>query len=226
MRLMNAILGTVALSASMSASALVIDFNDTALASDGAIAGCYQSSTYKHCSGNTVQQDGYNISGPAKYFIGPNYNNSDANNVAYDGDDFLLAHSGITFAQSGGGSFTLNGLDLGNWYDHHGASGTYDPQKTWRVTGNLLAGGSIFQDLTLDDVGNSADRDGNDFQSFILSGFADITSFSVTNISGGYPYMVLDNVVVNAEVPEPGTIAMFGLGLLGLGFARSKAKKA
>lgn len=49
-------------------------------------------------------------------------------------------------------------------------------------------------------------------------------SFIFNHAGGDNVGIMLDNVSLVRAVPEPATIAMFGLGLLGVGFARKKVK--
>lgn len=56
-------------------------------------------------------------------------------------------------------------------------------------------------------------------------GFVSDTAFSanfLTLTSGGADGFGMDNLVYAASVPEPGTLALLGLGLAGIGFSRKK----
>ena len=56
---------------------------------------------------------------------------------------------------------------------------------------------------------------------FSALGTGSPTSLSFTNQQNP-SYWILDDVSVNASVPEPGSLALLGLGLVGIGFIRRK----
>ena len=46
------------------------------------------------------------------------------------------------------------------------------------------------------------------------------------DVGGSNSSMLMDNLQLTNQVPEPATLALFGIGLAGLGFARKKRKSA
>jgi len=63
-----------------------------------------------------------------------------------------------------------------------------------------------------------------DINNFILGSYRLNTAQSN---GGGFLFAAVDDVILNfSEVPEPATLALFGIGLAGLGFARKKKKSA
>ena len=82
------------------------------------------------------------------------------------------------------------------------------------------------QTFTLD--GNAGDNSILEFETFTFSGsWSGLTQISYEGINGAVApvnLFAVDNIVVNtsASVPETPTLALFALGLAGLGFARRK----
>lgn len=66
---------------------------------------------------------------------------------------------------------------------------------------------------------------GNDFTNYALVGFDNLNSVTITHNFGSY--LAMDHFVVNAtSVPEPSSLALFGLAVAAGAFARRRACKA
>lgn len=77
--------------------------------------------------------------------------------------------------------------------------------------GNLSGGGTVNQSFSLDGVFG--------FETFLFSGFENLTSLTWTQTSD---YHQFDNIMIDANVPEPGMLALLAIGLAGVGFTRRK----
>ena len=122
-------------------------------------------------------------------------------------DDFF-GPDALTVSPLSGGPFALTSLDIS---EAHGLSGFY--ARRVLITGNVFAGGTVSRNLVLDN--NWANVLANYFETFTFdAGWGSLSSFTLTG--AGAPvagnYFAIDNVVVTAAVPEPGTLTLLGLG--------------
>ena len=133
------------------------------------------------------------FNGGYSYIWGGNSPNSNGtNNLIFTGD----VGDYVAITATGGGTFTLNSIDLAtSWYDQN-------PQETLTVNGNPL---TITNTLTTYDLN-----------------LFDVTEVDISGVPGGGPYWTADNVVFSAAVPEPASMALLGVGVLGLGVIRRR----
>jgi len=122
----------------------------------------------------------------------------------YFGSASLFNNQGdgvTTLARINGGTFDFNSIDLAPVSTSYGAGATIS------FIGNVDGGGTVTESFTLN---NSFS-----FQTLTFSGFDNLDSVTWTQV---YNYHQFDNLVLDqsAPVPEPGTMALLGLGLAGL----------
>lgn len=119
------------------------------------------------------------------------------------------------------------GVAVLSWDDKVASDAVSDPGREWRVliedlTGSLIS--EVFS--TSPGIGNTSSSQSFDVTSF-LSAFANQSiriSFEHQDSNGNLS-VGLDNVsftTSTADVPEPISLALFGLGLAGIGFSRRK----
>ncbi|MET0859262.1 MAG: PEP-CTERM sorting domain-containing protein [Telluria sp.] len=153
------------------------------------------------------------------YATGSDYSGQgDAGYYAYNGSDFYMTYDALTIKSSTASPFKLNSVDLTRWYAN-------TTGNTATFTGAKVGGGSVTQTVDLSSIDNYINRTGNDFTTYSLTGFDNLSSLTITHNFVGY--LAMDNFVLNASsVPEPSSIALFGLAVAAGAFARRRAAKA
>ncbi len=166
------------------------------------------SSTSYTESGFTLTNSGISGSNGIAYWSGTGNNTP---NYAFCSNDSGCGGYNTTFitVTSAGGAFSLTSFDGNNY--NSGLSGTFT------LVGALVGGGSVTDTFAY----------GTAWQHYSVNNFSDVTSVTFSSTGGNWG-AAIDNLTFNApaSVPEPESLALFGLGLAGLCVMRRKAKLA
>jgi len=135
-----------------------------------------------------------------------------------------LTHDDVVLTKSGGGTFSLQAFDFAGSI----CQNTCTSEPNFTVIGHYIGGGAITTVLTPDGIPYDGLGGNQDFQTFTLGGPSWTNLVSVqwvyTGLGTNYGYFSLDNIVVDAPVPEPASLLLLTTGLAGLA-ARRRMKK-
>jgi hypothetical protein len=141
-------------------------------------------------------------------------NAAEAPGVPDSGSNFLV--EGDTFVSAlTGDLFSVLSLDLAT------SLFNVDLPNFLTVTGEFADGSTLDQRLEIGDA----------FQTYVLIGFTDLVSLSISQLEQGQGYFGLDNLVLGGTtepdpnpVPLPATLPLVALGLAALGAARRRRR--
>lgn len=137
--------------------------------------------------------------------------------VPWNETTVLGSHDDLVMTRQGGGAFTLFGFDYAGFANGSAFEGPI------KLTGHLVGGGTVTTTFTPDGIIDGGPGGAVDFQRVLLGkgGWTNLlqVDFELQATFGTtQDLFAIDNVSVQdlAAVPEPSTVLMFGLGLLGL----------
>jgi hypothetical protein len=159
------------------------------------------------------------------YGVGPTYSTIAGNGGTHIGYEAVRGDP-VFMQRVDGTTFTLLSLDVSEFY------AVLSPDRPnanlLEIRGNFLDGSSVSHQLLLDGVIDGPDGLA-DFQHFALpSLFVDVISLEFVGLqwNGAVGGVAMDNLEIadRVSVPEPASLALFGIGLLGAGVIRRRRR--
>ena len=182
-------------------TALAVDFSSLSQAGTGFFS-----------SGGSVTQEGYTFTALGGTTLGV-WGNADANHPSGGTTSTSLlnyfAFSTLDITSASGGLFDLTSIAIAPWGAGQDA---WVPSFDVTFTGDQFGGGIVNQTVTVTNTTPPA------LQSFSLSGFTNLLDISVQQgaYTGTGTAWQIDDLGLTSAVPEGNTLALFGVGVVGL----------
>ncbi len=198
---MKKFLCALALLIAGSANATVLTFENINLNNIGTYVTITQA--------GAVNYEGFTFD--ADWYVGSTKHNADYKNAANSGRNYLSNGNNATnLSVSSASNFTFNGA----WF----ATPTHGNPAGWINITAYGAGNAL--------IGSTGNVAINGTEKWVAAEFANVRSLNITRGSG---WFTMDDFTFNAPlaaaVPEPTSVALFGLAFLGLAAARRRKQK-